>query len=116
MTLFIGIGLHAQSTTSDKPADFAIVALINRGAHFECTVKYSDGKIFSLDKTLKMTDKDGKLLNQDDVDEQEFKILDYFQKMGYEFLSVVHDRILEDDIVLKVRYDTSRLYFKHKGL
>ena len=63
-----------------------------------------------------MTDKDGKLLNQDDVDEQEFKILDYFQKMGYEFLSVVHDRILEDDIVLKVRYDTSRLYFKHKGL
>lgn len=118
MILLLGRGAFAQS--DDKPApslspNFAIVTLADMGAHFECVLKYSDGKVFSLENTLNMKVKDGHLVNQDDFDAAEFKVLDYLNKMGFEPINVMHENRVDDYFVAKEKYYAHRLYFKRKG-
>ena len=127
MTLFIGLGLSAQTTRDDKPAppdkpaDFAIVDLTPDlgGRTFLCILKYSDGKVFSLDKTLDMAIKGDHKINQDDIDAMEFKVMNYFKEIGYEFINVSqqynfleshHDALLSNDNL------SIRFYFKRKGI
>ena len=122
--LYFGVGLHGQSATDDKPApekpaDFAIADLAANysGGGYECTVKYSDGKVFSLIKTLAITSKDGQMIDQDNFDEQVFKILEYFNKMGFDFVSVNPGNLIDNRIrIVRDVYDCKRFYFKRKGL
>ncbi len=126
MALILASGLSAQATRDDKPAppdkpaDYAIVDLAanHSGNGYECVVKYSDGKKFSLDKTLKMTVREGHLIDQDDIDEQEFKVLEYLNKLGFEFLSVSYVPNFLDThyTVARERYPSLRLRFKRKGI
>jgi len=121
LILFISARLYAQVSRDDKPAphlsqDFAIVSLTNFIDHYESVVKYSDGAVYSLDKTLDMSLRDGHAISQDDFDRQQFKILDYFKKMGFELVNVIHEDQFEKDFLTTQRYYSIRFYFKRKEL
>ena len=119
-----GLSLSAQKDDKpfeDKPADFAMVDLAanHSGDGYVCIVKYSNGRVYSLDKTLNMTVKEGHLINQDDMDEQKFKVLEYFKRMGYDFVNIVLEPSLLDGhyrVALREQYPSLCFYFKRKGV
>ena len=122
MVCLIGLSLSAQKDekpSEDKPANFALVDLAanHSGDGYVCIVKYSNGKVYSLDKTLNMTVKEGYLINQDDMDAQKFKILDYFNEKGFDFVNIVYESSFLDShytVALREKYPSLCFYFKRK--
>ena len=120
----MGLSLSAQKDEKpfeDKPANFALVdfAANHSGDGYVCIVKYSNGKVYSLDKTLNMIVKEGHLINQDDMDAQKFKILDYFNEMGFDFVNIVYESSFLDShytVALREKYPSLCFYFKRKGI
>jgi hypothetical protein len=99
------LSVQAQDASQNKPADFAIVVLTAAaGTHYDCTVLYSDGSEFSLEKTLNLPTKDGATIHRNEMDGVKMKVFDYFYKNGYELMSITD-----------VKAQPIRFYFKHKG-
>ena len=66
-----------------------------------------------------MTVKEGHLINQDDMDAQKFKILDYFNEMGFDFVNIVYESSFLDShytVALREKYPSLCFYFKRKGI
>ena len=110
--ILIGTCIFSQTTDNTPPADFAIVDLSGtRGStSYTCIVKYSNGKEFSLNKTLDMSVIADHPVSQYEMDKKEFKVLEYLYDKGYELQSVSHDNISTENVF------SVRFYFKRKGL
>ena len=104
VALLILHGLYAQTDSSARPANFAIVELSGSpDGRGHCTAKYDNGAKVGMDKAFGLP-RYSEYLDRNEMDSAEFKILDHFYKNGYELLNISRTNYF------------ARFYFKRKGI